>query len=195
MGSEVQLDRAGCFSISPRAPRKPEAQYDLIILDPPSFTKTKGGLHDALRGYRELHVRAFKLLSRDGMLATFSCSHHVNEAVFRANDRRCPGRCASLRAPAAPLRAGTRSSGAADVARDGIFQGHAPGNDARPIARAGITSGNFLPFHLVSAGKLWNYNARSLISLHGSSTDYFRPRPLKKISWQNEFDQLNRCWS
>jgi 23S rRNA (cytosine1962-C5)-methyltransferase len=65
-----------------RAAEKGEAQYDLIILDPPSFTKTKGGLHDALRGYRELHVRAFKLLSRDGMLATFSCSHHVNESVF-----------------------------------------------------------------------------------------------------------------
>ena len=65
-----------------RGAEKAEAQYDLIILDPPSFTKTKGGLHDALRGYRELHVRAFKLLSRDGMLATFSCSHHVNESVF-----------------------------------------------------------------------------------------------------------------
>ena len=35
-----------------------------------------------LRGYRELHVRAFKLLSTDGLLATFSCSHHVSEAVF-----------------------------------------------------------------------------------------------------------------
>jgi 23S rRNA (cytosine1962-C5)-methyltransferase len=65
-----------------RAAEKNEAEYDLIILDPPSFTKTKGGLHDALRGYRELHVRAFKLLSRDGLLATFSCSHHVTETVF-----------------------------------------------------------------------------------------------------------------
>jgi 23S rRNA (cytosine1962-C5)-methyltransferase len=65
-----------------RAAEKAEAQYDLIILDPPSFTKTKGKLHDALRGYRELHVRAFKLLSRDGILATFSCSHHVSGAAF-----------------------------------------------------------------------------------------------------------------
>jgi 23S rRNA (cytosine1962-C5)-methyltransferase len=65
-----------------RAAEKAEAEYDLIILDPPSFTKTKGGLHDALRGYRELHVRAFKLLSRDGVLATFSCSHHVSETIF-----------------------------------------------------------------------------------------------------------------
>ncbi len=58
------------------------AEYDLIILDPPSFTKTKSGLNDALRGYRELHVRAFKLLSKDGLLATFSCSHHVTGAIF-----------------------------------------------------------------------------------------------------------------
>ncbi|HEY2615471.1 MAG TPA: class I SAM-dependent rRNA methyltransferase [Chthoniobacterales bacterium] len=65
-----------------RAAEKAEAEYDLIILDPPSFTKTKGGLRDALRGYRELHVRAFKLLSRDGLLATFSCSHHVTETIF-----------------------------------------------------------------------------------------------------------------
>ena len=65
-----------------RSAEKAEEQYDLIILDPPSFTKTKGGLRDALRGYRELHVRAFKLLTRDGLLATFSCSHHVGETVF-----------------------------------------------------------------------------------------------------------------
>lgn len=65
-----------------RGAEKAEAEYDLIILDPPSFTKTKGGLRDALRGYRELHVRAFKLLSRDGLLATFSCSHHVSETIF-----------------------------------------------------------------------------------------------------------------
>src|SRR5436190_4229676 len=65
-----------------RAAEKARTQYDLIILDPPSFTKTRGRLQEALRGYRELHVRAFKLLSRDGVLATFSCSHHVTENSF-----------------------------------------------------------------------------------------------------------------
>jgi 23S rRNA (cytosine1962-C5)-methyltransferase len=65
-----------------RAAEKGQSQYDLIVLDPPSFTKTKSGLRDAMRGYRELHVRAFKLLSRDGVLATFSCSHHVSENAF-----------------------------------------------------------------------------------------------------------------
>jgi 23S rRNA (cytosine1962-C5)-methyltransferase len=65
-----------------RGAEKAEAEYDLIILDPPSFTKTKSGLTDALRGYRELHIRAFKLLSKNGLLATFSCSHHVSETAF-----------------------------------------------------------------------------------------------------------------
>jgi 23S rRNA (cytosine1962-C5)-methyltransferase len=65
-----------------RAAEKGQSQYDLIVLDPPSFTKTKSGLRDAMRGYRELHVRAFKLLSRDGVLATFSCSYHVSENAF-----------------------------------------------------------------------------------------------------------------
>jgi 23S rRNA (cytosine1962-C5)-methyltransferase len=53
------------------------AKYDLIILDPPSFTKSRGKLEDALRGYKEIHLRALKLLAPDGMLATFCCSHHV----------------------------------------------------------------------------------------------------------------------
>ena len=65
-----------------RGAEKAEAQYDLIVLDPPSFTKTKSGLGDALRGYRELHLRAFKLLSKNGLLATFSCTHHVSDAAF-----------------------------------------------------------------------------------------------------------------
>jgi 23S rRNA (cytosine1962-C5)-methyltransferase len=65
-----------------RAAEKGQLQYDLIVLDPPSFTKTKSGLRDAMRGYRELHVRAFKLLSRDSVLASFSCSHHVSENAF-----------------------------------------------------------------------------------------------------------------
>jgi 23S rRNA (cytosine1962-C5)-methyltransferase len=65
-----------------RGAEKAGAQYDLIILDPPSFTRTKSALRDALRGYRELHTRAFKLLSKDGLLATFSCSHHVHDAAF-----------------------------------------------------------------------------------------------------------------
>jgi 23S rRNA (cytosine1962-C5)-methyltransferase len=65
-----------------RAAEKAGAQFDLIVLDPPSFTKTKSSVRDAIRGYRELHLRAFKLLSRDGILATFSCSHHITDAIL-----------------------------------------------------------------------------------------------------------------
>jgi 23S rRNA (cytosine1962-C5)-methyltransferase len=65
-----------------RAAEKAGAQYDLVVLDPPSFTRTRSGFRDALRGYRELHMRAFKLLSKGGLLATFSCSHHVSDSAF-----------------------------------------------------------------------------------------------------------------
>lgn len=65
-----------------RAAEKSEERFDLMILDPPSFTKTKSGVREALRGYHELHLRAFKLLSPHGLLATFSCSHHVGGEIF-----------------------------------------------------------------------------------------------------------------
>lgn len=58
------------------------ATYDMVILDPPSFTKSKGRVNDALRGYKEIHLRALKLLKPDGILATFCCSHHVSREVF-----------------------------------------------------------------------------------------------------------------
>jgi 23S rRNA (cytosine1962-C5)-methyltransferase len=57
-------------------------RYDLIVLDPPSFTKTKGSLKDAMRGYKEIHLRAMKMLEAGGMVVTFSCSHHVSTGDF-----------------------------------------------------------------------------------------------------------------
>ena len=57
-------------------------RYDLIILDPPSFTRDRARLNDALRGYKELHLRAAQLLDNGGLLATFCCSHHVSDAIF-----------------------------------------------------------------------------------------------------------------
>ena len=58
------------------------ARYDLVTLDPPSFTKSKGKLSEAMRGYKEIHLRALKLLDTDGILATFCCSHHVDRGIF-----------------------------------------------------------------------------------------------------------------
>ncbi|HJM62853.1 MAG: rRNA large subunit methyltransferase I [Roseibacillus sp.] len=64
-----------------------DEQFDLIILDPPSFTRSKKALGDAMRGYKEIHLRALKLLDHDGYLATFSCSHHVSRELFLNNVR------------------------------------------------------------------------------------------------------------
>lgn len=69
------------FDVLQRAVRRQE-EYDLIILDPPPFTRTRKGLKDALRGYRELHLKAAQSLAPEGVLATFSCSHHVGAAEF-----------------------------------------------------------------------------------------------------------------
>jgi 23S rRNA (cytosine1962-C5)-methyltransferase len=57
-------------------------RFDLIILDPPSFTRNRASVPDALRGYKEIHLRALKLLKTGGTLATFCCSHHVNSELF-----------------------------------------------------------------------------------------------------------------
>ena len=57
-------------------------RFDLIILDPPSFTRNRASVPDALRGYKEIHLRALKLLKPGGTLASFCCSHHVNAGLF-----------------------------------------------------------------------------------------------------------------
>ena len=57
-------------------------QYDTIVLDPPAFAKTKRAISTALRGYKELNLRALKMLRSGGVLVTCSCSFHVSEAEF-----------------------------------------------------------------------------------------------------------------
>ena len=59
-----------------------EEQFGLIILDPPSFTRNKRSLNDAIRGYKEIHLRALKMLEPGGVLVTFTCSHHVRRRAF-----------------------------------------------------------------------------------------------------------------
>jgi 23S rRNA (cytosine1962-C5)-methyltransferase len=58
-------------------------RFDLIVLDPPSFTRNRAAIPDALRGYKEIHLRALKLLKPGGTLATFCCSHHIDAATFQ----------------------------------------------------------------------------------------------------------------
>jgi 23S rRNA (cytosine1962-C5)-methyltransferase len=58
--------------------------YDTIVLDPPAFAKSQRAAENALRGYKELNLRAFKMLRPGGTLVTCSCSHHVSLADFQA---------------------------------------------------------------------------------------------------------------
>jgi 23S rRNA (cytosine1962-C5)-methyltransferase len=57
-------------------------RFDTIVLDPPAFAKNKAALTNARAGYKEINLRALKLLNPGGVLVTCSCSYHVNEAVF-----------------------------------------------------------------------------------------------------------------
>ena len=57
-------------------------QYDVVVLDPPAFAKTRRELDSAIRGYKELNLRALKLLRPGGILVTCSCSYHVSPAAF-----------------------------------------------------------------------------------------------------------------
>ncbi|MDR3774797.1 MAG: class I SAM-dependent rRNA methyltransferase [Terracidiphilus sp.] len=59
-------------------------KFDAIVLDPPAFAKTRRAVEGALRGYKELNLRALKMLRPGGLLATFSCSHHVGWAELEA---------------------------------------------------------------------------------------------------------------
>ena len=77
-GVEIQTQTANAFDFL----RKHEETYDLIILDPPSFTRNKKTVKDAMRGYKEIHLRALKMLNHDGILATFCCSHHATRELF-----------------------------------------------------------------------------------------------------------------
>lgn len=58
-------------------------RWDMIVLDPPSFTRNRASVPDALRGYKEIHLRALKLLKTGGTLVTFCCSHHVDAGLFQ----------------------------------------------------------------------------------------------------------------
>jgi len=59
-------------------------QYDVIVLDPPTFTRTKQNIDGALRGYKEINLRALKMLPPGGLLATFTCSHHIDAELFKS---------------------------------------------------------------------------------------------------------------
>lgn len=82
-GLEGKMDflAADVFELLPRLCEE-RAKYDLVILDPPAFTKSRRTIHSAERGYREINYRAMRLLPRGGYLATCSCSHFMESENF-----------------------------------------------------------------------------------------------------------------
>ena len=89
----VHFTEANAFDLLAEKSRTGE-KYDVIILDPPAFTKTKAMVENALRGYKEINLRALKMIKPGGYLVTCSCSQHVLPQMFKnmvldaANDAR-----------------------------------------------------------------------------------------------------------
>ena len=69
------------FELLPRLEEE-EEQYDVVILDPPAFTKSRSSVKNAVKGYREINLRAMKLVKDGGFLATCSCSHFMTYELF-----------------------------------------------------------------------------------------------------------------
>lgn len=80
--SAARFEAANCFDLLRELSDKKE-QFDLVILDPPAFTKTRAALPSALRGYKEINLRGMKLVRPGGFLVTCSCSQHVSPQAFR----------------------------------------------------------------------------------------------------------------
>ena len=80
--SRMSFRAANVFDLLPEIPKS--EKYDFIILDPPAFTKSRATVDSAMRGYKEINLRAMKLLPRGGYLATCSCSHFMKDELFRS---------------------------------------------------------------------------------------------------------------
>ncbi len=76
--SNIQWREADVFEFLAGVERK----YSCVVLDPPAFAKSRKQLDDAMRGYKEINLRALRLLDPGGVLITCSCSHHVSEAML-----------------------------------------------------------------------------------------------------------------
>ena len=79
--SAVQTHQADIFDLLPSLAGSGR-HFDAIVLDPPSFTHSRKNVQSAKKGYRDLHMKAFAVLRRGGMLLTASCSHHIEPEVF-----------------------------------------------------------------------------------------------------------------
>ena len=80
-GMQIETVCANCFDFL-RAQVKEKQKYDVIVLDPPAFTKAHANMANACRGYKEIALSAMRMLPAGGVLATHSCSYHMPEDVF-----------------------------------------------------------------------------------------------------------------
>ncbi len=77
----VEFTCADVFDLLPKLENEGK-QFDVVILDPPAFTKSKSAIKNAVKGYREINLRGMKLVKDGGYLATCSCSHYMDAALF-----------------------------------------------------------------------------------------------------------------
>ena len=77
----VNFECADVFELLPRLEEQGE-KYDVVILDPPAFTKSRTATKNAVKGYREINLRGMKLVKNNGFLATCSCSHFMDQELF-----------------------------------------------------------------------------------------------------------------
>jgi 23S rRNA (cytosine1962-C5)-methyltransferase len=81
LAARAELRDVNAFDELRRLDRE-EARFGVVVLDPPPFARGRSALEGALRGYKEINLRAIRLLEPGGVLATFSCSHHVGDDAF-----------------------------------------------------------------------------------------------------------------
>ena len=77
----VHFQCADVFDLLPELEKKGE-KFDVVILDPPAFTKSRNSIKNAVKGYREINLRGMKLVKDGGFLATCSCSHFMDPELF-----------------------------------------------------------------------------------------------------------------
>lgn len=82
LSGRIDFIAANVFDLLPELEAKGKKPFDFIILDPPAFTKSRKTVHSAERGYKEINLRALRLLPRGGYFATASCSHFMPSELF-----------------------------------------------------------------------------------------------------------------
>ena len=90
IGDRVHFECADVFDLLPKLEQEGQ-KFDVVILDPPAFTKSRNSIKNAVKGYREINLRGMKLVKDGGYLATCSCSHFMDPELFTKTIREAAG--------------------------------------------------------------------------------------------------------